>query len=292
MNISEMRERKRELGLTNERIAELSGVPLSTVQKLFAGFTRAPRRRTLEALEKVFREEFKKEISQEGSYGDSAPREPVPAAKRMDYQEFLRDRQRPLMVREAEPAYMADPRQGTYTLEDYYALPEDRRVELIDGYIYDMAAPTPIHQIILGELHYQLRSCADAHKDCRVFMAPADVRLDNDDYTMVQPDLFIICGRRDRDIRRLNGAPDFVVEILSPASHYHDMFRKLNKYKKAGVREYWIIDPDKKIVTVYDFEHDNLPVSYTFHDKVPLVISDGECSVDFVRVEEQLEWFQ
>ena len=288
MIIKELQRRKRELGYTNEEIAERSGVPLSTVQKIFAGFTQAPRKKTLEALEKVFQEE----IPGRGNSGNFILREPVPASDNLNYQEFLRDRQRPFMVREAEPAFIDDPRQGTYTIKDYYALPDERRVELIDGYIYDMASPSEIHQAILGELYYQLRPCVDAHKSCHIFMAPADVRLDNDDYTMVQPDIFIACARKDKDIRSFNGAPDFVIEILSPSSRYHDMFRKLGKYKKAGVREFWIIDPDNKRITVYDFEHDELPVSYTFHDKVPLVISDGECSVDFIKVEEQLAWFQ
>ena len=106
---------------------------------------------------------------------------------------------------------------------------------------------------------------------------------------MVQPDLLIICGRNDGDTRRINGAPDFIVEILSPSNRYHDMYRKLNKYRLASVREYWIIDPEKKRVTVYDFEHDDLPVTYRFTDRVPVLISGGECFVDFVKVDDVLK---
>ncbi len=192
-------------------------------------------------------------------------------------------------VREAEPAYAADPGQGSYTIEDYYALPDDRRVELIDGYFYDMASPTTIHQMIVHRIVYQLTPCADRHPECVLFMAPLDVRLDNDDRTMVQPDIMILCHRNDRDVRRINGAPDFVIEVLSPSSRFHDMFRKLNKYRFSGVREYWIVDPEKKQIIVYDLEHDEPPRNYTFHDTVPLIISGGECSVDFVKISELLE---
>ena len=108
---------------------------------------------------------------------------------------------------------------------------------------------------------------------------------------MVQPDLYIVCNSHDSDPRRLNGAPDFIIEILSPSSRTHDMFRKLNKYHGANVREYWIVDPDRQRVTVYDLEHEELPVTYTFADTVPVLISNGECSVDFAQIRERLKRF-
>jgi len=174
--------------------------------------------------------------------------------------------------------------QGKYTINDYYAIPEDRRVELIDGWIYDMGAPTNLHQLLIGELYLQLAPCAAEHPGCEIFFAPCDVRLNNDDLTVVQPDLLIVCKGQDQDVRRINGAPDFIVEVLSPSSRYHDMFRKLNIYKDAGVREYWIIDPDKQKTTVYRFEEDTLPETYTFSDQVELGISEGRCTVDFTKV--------
>ena len=181
--------------------------------------------------------------------------------------------------------------QGHYTIEDYYALPEERRVELIDGWIYDMAAPSMVHQLILGELHLQLAPCIEKHPGCHIFFAPFDVRLDNDDYTMVQPDLAIICGNDGLTRQRMNGAPDFIIEILSPSSRAHDMFRKLNKYQAAGVREYWIVDPEKQKIIVYDLEHEELPATYNFSDKIPVLISQGTCSVDFARINEKLKSF-
>ena len=120
MTVSEMRKRKKELGYTNEKVSELSGVPLGTVQKIFAGVTDSPRYDTLQALEKVFVKEWN-------------------------------------MLRESVTAYQVK-RQGEYTLEDYYALPDERRVELIDGVIYDMSSPTSTHQMLATEIWQDRKS--------------------------------------------------------------------------------------------------------------------------------------
>ncbi|MBQ4424316.1 MAG: Uma2 family endonuclease [Firmicutes bacterium] len=270
MTVQEMQERKRELGYTNEMLSHLSSVPLGTVQKLLAGITKAPRRKTVEALERVLGGKTEETAS---AYYTG----PDPAA---------------FALREDSPAYTAAPAPGSYTLKDYYALPDERRVELIDGVFYDMAAPTQIHQAVLGLLHLQLAPCVEKHPECRLFFAPLDVRLDNDERTMVQPDLIITCQKFDGDIRRINGAPDFVIEILSPSNRSHDMFRKLSKYKYAGVREYWIVDPEKKELLVYDLEHDAFPERYTFSDQVPVLISDEECRVDFDKIRQALSRYE
>ncbi len=149
------------------------------------------------------------------------------------------------MVKE-EAAYGVK-RQGEYTLEDYYAIPDERRVELIDGVIYDMAAPTFTHQLFNGKLYHRLESFVSGKKGkCIPVVSPIDVQLDCDNKTMVQPDVVVVCDR-DKIINRcVYGAPDFVVEVLSPSSTKRDTAIKLRKYKEAGVREYWMIDPDKR----------------------------------------------
>lgn len=180
----------------------------------------------------------------------------------------------------------ADKRQGEYTLDDYYALPDERRVELIDGVIYDMAAPSMLHQRILGDLFILFRECMDRHEgNCEVYLSPCDVRLDRDNRTMVQPDLFVICREYDIDAKRYEGPPDLTLEILSPSTRSKDMLLKLYKYANAGVREYWIVDPDQKTVLVYDLEHDNYyPGRYSFEAEIPIMISGGECSINFSRI--------
>lgn len=193
-------------------------------------------------------------------------------------------------VSEAMPAYQVK-KQGEYTLEDYYALPDERRVELIDGVIYDMSAPTTIHQIIGLKIWHQLESYIQSKKGaCIPFAAPVDVQLDCDDRTMVQPDVLVVCDRNKIIKRCVYGAPDFVVEVLSPSTKRKDGIIKLSKYISAGVREYWIVDPDKKQVVVYDFQKEDYPVIYGFGGEIPVGIFDGECRVDFAEIYEYIRF--
>ena len=187
-------------------------------------------------------------------------------------------------------AYAVKP-QGTYTVEDYYRIPDERRVELIDGVIYDMSAPTSFHQLISGFIHARLLSFVTEKKGtCIPIISPVDVQLNCDNKTMIQPDVIIVCDR-DKIVRRcVYGAPDFIIEVLSPSTRKKDMVIKLNKYFEAGVREYWMIDPDKKEIWVYDFSAEETPASYSFDDKVPIAIWDNECSIDFKEIYEHIRF--
>lgn len=165
------------------------------------------------------------------------------------------------------------------------ALPDDLRVELIDGTFYEMLAPTTIHQAVGGFIHKILLDHVLTHGGpCMPFAAPVDVQLDEDDKTMVQPDVLIVCDRKRFQHGRVFGAPDFLVELLSPSTRKKDMQYKLHKYGHAGVREYWIVDPKKKNVIVYDLEHEDFPVIYGEKDTVPVRIWDGKCQVDFSQL--------
>ena len=261
MDVEKLKKRKWELGYTNQKIAELSGVPLGTVQKIFGNVTSSPRRETYLAIEKVLGHEDK----------------------------YTLDPCTTLNVKEEALWYDTEfplKRQGEYTIEDYEAIPEDTRVELIDGVIYDMsAAPNTLHQMIAGEAYHQLRRCADLHElTCMPFMSPIDVQLDCDNKTMVQPDVIIICDMDKILKKRVFGAPEFVMEVLSPSTRSKDQIIKLNKYMKAGCKEYWVVDPDNEQVMVYDFSKELWPVTYSIKDKVPVAISDGKCEIDFSEV--------
>ena len=272
MTLDEMKKRKKELGYSNQRISELSGVSFGTVQKIFGGYTTAPRHETLAALDKVL----------------SAPR--VVYSK-----EDLRSDSDVLVLRE-DVSYDAFAKQKRlYTIDDYYALPDDVRVELIDGVFYDMAGPSYVHQMILGQLFIQFNECIRKHNtDCHVFFAPADVQLDRDIYTMVQPDLIIFCGMEDLRKRVYFGAPPFVVEILSPSTKKKDMKLKLKKYEEAGVEEAWFIDPGQLKTAVYQFKEKGddcllFPDVYTFENQIPLGISKGKCTIDFSQIYEEVK---
>jgi Uma2 family endonuclease len=253
-----MRAKKKELGYSYEHIADYSGVPLSTVQKVFSGATQSPRYDTLRAIERVL----------------SDPH--------------------PMAVKEAAIEYgrPIQKRQGEYTVADYYAWPEEDRIELIDGVIYDMSAPDIKHQDLVGEIAFALKSFIKQNNGkCRVYEAPVDVQLDRDDKTMVQPDILVVCHRDRLTKQNVYGAPDMVVEVLSSSTRKKDMSLKLHKYSNAGVLEYWMVDPKMKRVIVYDLENDMDIAIYSFRDMVPVKIFNNECVVDFREIEEYTEIF-
>ena len=145
--------------------------------------------------------------------------------------------------------------ERTYTIADIYALPDGQRAELIDGQMYMMAPPTTNHQRLVAKLSHQILSHIDTKGgNCEVFPAPFAVFLNEDDKNYVEPDISVICDKNKLDEYGCNGAPDWIIEIISPSTGRFDYGIKLFKYRSAGVREYWIVNPYKKTVMVYDLE--------------------------------------
>lgn len=161
----------------------------------------------------------------------------------------------------------------SYTIEDIYALPEGQRAELIDGQIYDMAPPNRIHQRIVSQLTKIIGQYIDKkHGSCEVYPAPFAVFLNKDSKNYVEPDISVICDKNKLDDRGCDGAPDWVIEVTSPSDPQRDYGIKLFKYRTAGIREYWIINPQKHTVMVYDFEKEERSNQYNFCDDVPVCI--------------------
>lgn len=159
--------------------------------------------------------------------------------------------------------------EKSYTIDDIYSLPEGSRAELIDGQIYYMAPPTRKHQRIAGELFAAIREYINTNNgSCEVDIAPFAVFLNEDDVkNYVEPDISVICDPNKLTDKGCFGAPDWIIEIVSSSSRWMDYFTKLFKYRNAGVREYWIVDPDRNRITVYDFESEDTR-DYTFSDAV------------------------
>ena len=187
-------------------------------------------------------------------------------------------------VKEAAVKYQEDGR--LYTYADYASWDEDSRCELIDGVIYMMSSPSRRHQGIIVELSYQLTSFLKG-KPCKVFIAPFDVCLStagDKDRTVVQPDVLVVCDKSKLESKRCNGAPDMVIEVLSPSTASKDKVRKLNKYLEAGVKEYWIVDPADRTVSVCLLESGNYVIKgYTDEGTAPVSILEG-CSIDLAEV--------
>jgi len=172
-----------------------------------------------------------------------------------------------------------------YTYAEYMTWNGDVRYELIDGVPCALASPSTIHQRVSRELTLNIGNYLKG-KSCELFVAPYDVRLnvDTGDDTVVQPDLFVVCDKSKLDGQACLGAPDLVIEILSPSTARFDMLIKFQKYMKAGVREYWIVDPESKTVNAFILEN-NKYVSYIYaeEDTITSQVLDG-CSVKLADV--------
>lgn len=166
-------------------------------------------------------------------------------------------------------------KDDVYTVDDIYALPDGERAELIDGKIYYMAPPSTRHQRLLNYLVTEINLFIRKNNgECEVFPAPFAVFLNENDKTYVEPDISVVCDKNKITDKGCQGAPDWIIEIVSPSSKQMDYYKKLFKYRMAGVREYWVADPDREIVTVYNFEHDNME-EYSFGTEVPAGIYEG-----------------
>lgn len=253
MTIEELKKKKREAGYTYSEMAELSGVPLGTIQKIFSGETVNPRYDTMQALESIFEESA--------------------------------------VVREAAEYIVR--RQGGYTIEDYYALPDDQRVELIDGYFYDMASPNNLHQEIIGDIFFQIQEFIKKNKGkCKAYISPLDVCLDCDDRTILQPDVMVICDNTKQRKWGVMGAPDFVLEVISKSTKKKDYTIKVGKYMNAKVKEYWIIDPYKKTLVKFDYENEIGTTLCTLDKPVPMKIFDGKLEIKFDEILQMIEEFE
>lgn len=248
MTIEEIRTRKEELGISAAALAELAGIPLGTLQKILSGETRCPRYATRLALEKVLGNPqnilLKESTAEYGAAGS------------------------------------AQKKQGEYTLEDYYAWPEDQRIELIDGVIYEMLAPTFIHQRFAFHFAHLVQSYIDKKGgSCIPMVSPVDVKLDCDNKTMIQPDALILCDKSKIRKWGIEGAPDFILEVLSDSTRKKDLSIKHRKYLNAGVKEYWILDPRDKRLYVYDFRDEGIPGVYPLTGEVGVRIYNEELKI-------------
>ena len=171
---------------------------------------------------------------------------------------------------------MPSRKSDTYTTNDIYSLPEGQRAELIDGVIYDMAPPSFTHQKLVGEFYRALMNYIESHNgSCVVLPAPFGVFLNADDKTYVEPDVSVICDPNKIDDRGCNGAPDWIIEIVSPSTQSMDYFIKLFKYRTAGVKEYWIVNPMKQTIQVYSFDGEEKAMQFSFDEAIQPGIYDG-----------------
>jgi Uma2 family endonuclease len=286
MTREEIIELKEKRGYSVAQLSQYSGVPEGTIRKIITGESKNPRVATLNALEKVL-------IGDENVY----------TGKSYQY-----DSQASVsFVCEGEAEYNAGStalnfkpgqqvsggtikKPGEYTVEDYMALPDGDRKELIDGVFYDMATPLFIHQEVVGYMFFEIKSFINANKGkCRVVVAPSAVQLDCDNKTMVEPDIYIVCNPEKVKKFGNYGAPDFVLEVLSDSTRNKDLKIKSFKYMNAGVREIWYIDLKTRTLITYYEGDDYLPAIHPLEGTLGLAIYDGRLEINLAELGDIIE---
>jgi len=178
-----------------------------------------------------------------------------------------------------------------YTYRDYLTWPDDIRCELINGEVYMMTpAPILMHQDVVGEIFFQTKQALKG-KSCRALVAPLDVRLpknnqaDEDADVVVQPDVFVVCDTNKLDHRGVRGAPDWIVEVISPSSASRDQIEKRRIYERHGVLEYWLVHPNDRLVTIYRLQNGEYgkPDIYTLEGETSVGVLSG-VSIDWEAV--------
>lgn len=260
----ELQKQKERFGYSDEQLSELTGISVKMLQRFFEGEEIREKRKISSELEEILIPENVAGRIYIGNGRDTA------------------------VVREETIYGKSKRRQGEYTIEDYFCRPKEERIELIDGVIYDVSGTVFAHQMFVGELYYRFQEFMKKQKDnCIPFTAPSEVQLDCDDKTIIQPDAGILCRREKLKKGRIFGAPDFLVEVLTPATRRKDMTLKLKKYETAGVREYWMVDLCRQKVVTYFFEEGNSPMLYGFDARIPVRIFEGNLIID---MKEMREW--
>ena len=277
MDIYEMIRIKEERGYSIRQISEYSGVPEGTVRKIFEGRTAHPRVATMIALERVFTEDENKYQGQRYKYDMQA------RAADVEYSKYLDEAgSAPSVVEETAFTYGE---RKLLTVEDYDSLPEDCRAELIDGVLYDMGAPSFTHQDIITSMIVQISAfLSNKRSKCKVVPGPVDVQILRDNYNMLQPDVVIVCRDKCDIGHRISGTPSFVLEVVSKWSVRRDYIKKLDKYSDAGVDEYWILDPFKKMLTIYCNADNYAPTIVPLQGKRALTIFGGKLEIDLDEI--------
>lgn len=268
MTVEELRNLKKELGYSNRKVSEVTGVSIGTVNKVFSGATANPRIDTLKQIAGPLLSTLRREKEESSIYSISE------------------NASSNLLLREASPANSAFSEKNRFSIDDYSSLSDDRRAELFEGEFFDMASPNVIHQRIVRSLCYQFETFIRSNKGtCELFQSPIDVQPDPaDDHTMLQPDVIVVCDPSKISKNAVIGAPDFIAEVVSPSSIRMDYYKKAYKYENSGVREYWIIDPLKKTVLVNRFEKNEPPMILPLVGFLEVSVYDGNLKIDLDEI--------
>lgn len=291
MDIKDLKERKKALKLTTDQIAYMAELPYSTVSKIFTGETKNPQYITIEKIdEAISRAEQTRRIeAYQAAIKEYIENHPDEVFEHSKFEKIYRKENNlssdpipyavPLSDADTE-GVLALRKVGPVTFESFMKLEVDRWTELIDGKIITANSPSFEHQVIVDELGYAIKKyISDNDGKCKVFSSGLNVRFDEEDDTLVVPDVLVRCENGTIMDYGIYGAPDFVVEVTSPSTRSKDYHVKLSKYMSYGVREYWIVDLQKRIVVTYQNDMPTISAIYHFNDEVPVSIYEGKLKI-------------
>lgn len=278
MDLAELKAKKKALRLTTNEIAYKAELPYGTVSKVFTGETKNPSYATIEKIEKVIDEEAAR-VRLEAYTRALAEYLAAHPGEKVDQEEFERE------YRKKHNLHTKNFR----TANDLKNYGEDKRYELINGKIIFNETPKLSHQRMCRMLGKIIdRFIEENNGDCEVFDNGFNVRLDEDDYTLVIPDVFVVCDKSKLSEDALWGAPDWVIEIISESTRDYDYKEKMLKYMSSGVREYWIVDYKKGRIVVYKNQEILEAQIHGINDKVPVGIYDEKLEIDFGKIMKEL----
>ena len=257
--IAELKKRKKNLKLTTEKLAYLADLPVSTVSKVMTGETKNPSFVTVEKIASALeREETHRRMED----------------YLVSYRKYVKDYDGKV----PDLSNPETPKGIRSNINEFKELGEDRTIELIDGKIISTDDRFfPQHQMTVQDLGYQIEDYIQKNKlKCENIYGGINVRLDEDDYTLAAPDIVVVFDENKLTEDCIEGAPEFVAEIVSPCSRYIDYNTKMHKYMMAGVKEYWVVDYEKEKVSVFIEGEPMTTHLYGFDEQIPVYVFDNK----------------
>ena len=291
MDAGNLKERKKRLKLTTARLADLAELPASTVSKIMTGETKNPSYETVERLDKILlHEEMLRRIeAYRKALFDYMERESEGSVdqrkfeKRYRREKHLNDAPLPFAVpTDSKEIYgnLALRSQERVTADILDEIGEDKSIELLDGHLVFNVAPSLPHQLLVQALGKRIEGYIEEnHGKCRMFNVGVNVYPDEDDETLLIPDIVVLCDEDKLFEGGILGAPDWIIEVVSERTRHRDYNEKMHKYMCAGTREYWIVDPARERVTTYISGEPMMVYIYAFEDPVPVQIYGGKLEI-------------
>ena len=269
MDVKELKQRKNNLKLTTARLAELAELPVGTVSKIMTGETKNPTITTIDKIDKALAgEELRRRL----------------IAYRQLFEQYINGHPlEKIDLKRFQKTHYDGPVKGNGQRVDASVLNEfgeDKTVEILDGYLIFNQSPGIAHQRLVQNIGKKIDQFIEKHHGpCQMFNVGVNVKPDEDDYTVLIPDIAVICNPEMIRDDCIFGPPDWIIEVTSPSTRHRDYNEKMHKYMASGVREYWIVDPEKERVITYIEGEPMMAYVYGFDESIPVYIYDGKLKI-------------